>query len=624
MPLCYAKNHCQEDTIKIADTRDVARLEDVPLEKRLDGLQSTYDVILRAARNTPEKIALHFLRSGDTTEQAVDISYARLGSRVTQTANLFHDLGIGSCDVVSYILPNLPETHYVLWGAEAAGVVNPINPMLDLDHMAGIMNAAQSKILVIAESMPDMKIWQKIKNRVPTLKHIIQLGGRPADDSGTDVIYYEEIIDNYSGSQLDSGRLIRRDEVCSLFHTGGTTGTPKLARHSHYNEISSSVMTGLSMDLSSEDIGFCGLPMFHVNGPILTGLTCFMEGTTVVLATPEGYRSPDVIPNFWKIVEKYRVTFFSGVPTIYTSLLNVPIGDRDVSSLRMALCGAAPMPCDVIDKFEAVTGLVLVEGYGMTEGTCVSSCNPLGGERRVGSIGIRIPYQEMKTVILDEDGRYLRDCNTDEIGTVAVRGPNIFDGYLQEEANKEIWIAEGWYNSGDMGREDAQGYFWLTGRTKELIIRGGHNIDPAVIENALTPHEDVMAVAAVGKPDSYAGEVPVAYVVLHQGADCKTSELIDFARKHITERAAVPKEIYLIDALPLTAVGKIFKPDLKRDAIKREIINSLAEFNLKPNISVEADKTYGTVAKVSNVPEEKIADIKDILGQYAFHTIINN
>lgn len=620
--MAYFKENC----ITIRNTQDSARLERFPLDHRLEGLQSTYDLIRRTTDRMPDKTAFHFLETAGSNSQAHDISYRQLFSRITQTANLFHDLGLRSCDVVSYLLPNLPETHYVLWGGEAAGIANPINPLLDLDHIVGIMTAARSKILVIPGPLPENDIWLKIKNikdRVPSLEHIIQLNGTPEQGN----LCYEDIIDNYPTDRLVSGRVFERDDVCSLFHTGGTTGTPKLARHSHYNELANALMASLVIDITAEDVSLCGLPLFHVNGVIVTGLACFLAGASVVIATPGGFRTPDVIPNFWTIVEKYRVSFFSGVPTIYAALLQVSIGAADVSSLRTALCGAAPMPHDLITRFEAVTGLALMEGYGLTEGTCVSCCNPLDGERRVGSIGFPLPYQDMKTVILDEEGAYLRDCATDEIGTVVIRGPNVFDGYLQEEANEGVWLANDWFNTGDMGRVDDQGYFWLTGRIKELIIRGGHNIDPAVIENALTRHEGVQAVAAVGKPDSYAGEIPVAYVVLAEGATCDSAELIAFAKSHIAERAAVPKEIYLIPELPLTAVGKIFKPSLKQDAMKRATLDALANFDLPLNISVDPDKTYGTVLTIeieSSVSPSVIEEIRDIMAHYTFQTKIKN
>jgi len=586
---------------------------------------STYDVIKRAAETTPDKTAMIFLPQGTLDEAPVEISYGQLLARVTQTANLFYDLGLKTDDVVSFLLPNLPETHYILWGGEAAGIVNPLNPMLDVDHIVGIMKAAQTKILVTLGPLPGTDIFdkaQQVKDRVPSLIHVIQVGGETAPG----ILNYQAMIDGYNADRLDSHRVICRDDICSLFHTGGTTGTPKLAKHSHYNEICVNQMTALHVDLSADDVALCGLPLFHVNGAFVTGLLIFMLQATVVIATAAGYRTPAVMANFWKIVEKYQVSFFSGVPTIYGGLLQVPIGDADVSSLRMALCGGAPMPRDIIRRFEKATGIILLEGYGMTEGTCVSSCNPSFGERRVGSIGFRLPYQQMKAVILDDQGAYVRDCAPDEIGSIILKGPNMFSGYLQEDANRGIWTHDGWFNTGDMGRQDRQGYFWLTGRTKELIIRGGHNIDPAVIENALIKHDDVLEVAAVGKPDRKLGELPVAYVVLTAGSTATASDLLDFAGDNITERAAIPKEVFLLEALPLTAVGKIFKPDLKRDAIKRTIGTELAVFKLTANISVEPDPTYGTVATIeidSAVPDQRINDLKHLLNQYVFHTIIN-
>ena len=229
------------------------------------------------------------------------------------------------------------------------------------------------------------------------------------------------------------------------------------------------------------------------------------------------FRSEGVVANFWKIVEHWRINFFSGVPTLYTGLLQVPVGSADVSSLRYGLCGAAPLPVEVFRAFEAATGIRLLEGYGLTEGACVSSVNPPAGERRVGSIGIRLPHQEMKTVRLDAAGRHLGDCAAGEVGVIAISGPNVFEGYLAAEQNAGLWIDCGdgrrWLNTGDLGRFDEDGYFWLTGRQKELIIRGGHNIDPAAIEDPLHAHPDVMLVAALGRPDVYAGELPVAYEI---------------------------------------------------------------------------------------------------------------
>ncbi len=238
--------------------------------------------------------------------------------------------------------------------------------------------------------------------------------------------------------------------------------------------------------------------------------------------------------DFWEIVSRYRVSMFSGVPTLYAALMQTPVGDSDISSLRFAICGAAPMPAALIRAFEAKTGVKILEGYGLTEGACVSSVNPAAGERRAGSIGLPIPYQRMEAVVLDGEGRFQRMADVDEVGHIAISGPNVFKGYLDPRHNAGVWIdidGERWLNTGDLGRRDANGYFWLTGRKKELIIRGGHNIDPRTIEEALASHPGVAMAAAIGSPDAYAGEMPVAYVQPKPGATVTEQELLEHAAR---------------------------------------------------------------------------------------------
>ena len=259
------------------------------------------------------------------------------------------------------------------------------------------------------------------------------------------------------------------------------------------------------------------------------------------------------------------------------------------------------MPPELIRKFEDATGVKILEGYGLTEGTCVSSANPRDGDRRVGSIGLRIPYQQMKTVVLDEQGQYVRDCAVEEIGRLVIKGPNVFPGYKEEKANRGIWVADGWLDTGDLARRDAQGYFWLTGRQKDLIIRGGHNIDPSVIEGSMMKHPAVQLAAAVGKPDAHAGELPVVYVVLRPGQSATADELIAHAKSSIPERAAVPSEVLIREAMPVTAVGKLFKPELRFDAIRRVVesaLQSAGDGRLVFEVSVGPDPRHGTLARI--------------------------
>ena len=604
---------------------DVEAIESVPLEERIS-TSSTYELIKTGAQRNLDATALYFLLSGEAWETPIEVCHRDFVARVTQSANLFHDLGVGPSDVVTYVLPNLPQTHFALWGAEAAGVANPINPLLEPVQIRDIMVSAKTKILVALGEHPGSDIWSKIdaiRKEVPTLKATVRVMGSSDESQG--IYGYEELIDGYDAEQLDSGRRIEPREVCSLYHTGGTTGTPKLALRTHMNEMFSAVMCSMALDLSAESTMMCGLPLFHANAPLLTGLAPLSVGASIVLLTPTGYRDPGVIQNFFKIAERYGVDSFMTVPTVLSMLLDVPVEGLDLSRLRYAMCGAAPLSVQVFRAFEERTGLKLLEGYGLTEATVVSSCNPRDGERKVGSVGLRIPYQEMKTVILDDDGKYLRDCRTDEIGVIVMRGPNVFEGYAEEAHNKGVWVDGDWLNTGDMGRMDEDQYTWLTGRKKELIIRGGHNIDPAVVEEVLYRIDGVAEAAAVGQPDRHAGEVVVAFVTPKAGVKLEAEEIERYCRENITERAAIPKRVCIIDPMPVTAIGKIFKPALRHHAIRDVFaseLEALSDLVESIDVVVREEKIHGTTAYVTVEPaagvgESKIRERADaILGHY--------
>lgn len=601
----------------ITSLRDIELIEQVSLQQR--GMpDSTYELIRQSARRAPDAIAMTFLMQGTADEAPWQLSYGELLAQVTRTANAFHRLGVRPGKAVSFLLPNLPHTHFTLWGGEAAGIVNAINPLLDPEHIAELVRAADSEVLVTLAPFPGTDLWDKVaglRDELPGLKAIVtvdlanylpepQRSGLKAQRGALPegVLDFDELIAGCPADHLESGRVIAPDDIASYFHTGGTTGTPKLAPHSHRNEVAMAMILAYTINLGPDDVTLCGLPLFHVNGVMVTGLAPFFSGAQVLLATPQGYRNTALIQNFWTIIERYRVSFFSGVPTIYAGLLQVPSEGHDLSSLRYALCGAAPMPVELIRQFEAKTGLTLIEGYGLTEGTCGSCGNPSAGERRPGSIGLRMPYCEVAIKVLDEQGAFLRDARANEIGNVCLRGITVFKGYLQAGKNAGIWVDGDWFNTGDLGRMDADGYIWLTGRSKDLIIRGGHNIDPQMIEEALHGHPAVAMAAAVGKPDEKAGELPVVYVQLKPGQQASEAELLAHAADHVPERAAVPKDVWIIDALPVTAVGKTFKPTLRHDAIRRVFEQVLAP--LAPGLSVEvlADDRHGQLAHI-RVPD---------------------
>jgi len=599
---------------QIRTLADIEEIERVPLaERHLPS--STYVMIRQSALTSPDHPALVFFPDGEHYRESLQVTYRQLLGRIHQVANMLAELGVGPNDVVSLLLPNLPQTHFALWGAEAAGIVNPVNPLLEAGQIAAILRAARTKVLIALGPLPGSDIWEKvvtIRPQVPSLTTVIQVLGPARPEK--EWLSFETQLEQYQASRL-SGRTIASDDLAAYFHTGGTTGSPKLARHTHANEVFDAWAMTQMADTRPEDVVLCGLPLFHVNAVHVTGLAPLSIGASIVLLGPEGYRDPGVIKHFWKIVEHYHATSFSGVPTLYSNLLRVPV-DADIHSLNMAVCGAAPMPAEVYTTFEQRTGMRILEGYGLTEATCASSMNPRYGERRVGSIGLRYPYQAMKAVVLDQQGRYLRDCQPDETGTLVVKGPNVFAGYVQEEQNTGLWVADGWLNTGDLARQDKDGYFWLSGRSKDLIIRGGHNLDPAVIEEALYTHPAVALAAAVGKPDAYAGELPVAYVVLKAGATATEKALLDYAQKTVKERAAIPKSIVILDQMPLTAVGKIFKPPLRCDAVRRvytEALSAILPAHLSLEVQVEPNQQHGMLATLvlSGVPEDQRAHVHE-------------
>ncbi|WP_223486991.1 acyl-CoA synthetase [Pseudomonas sp. A-RE-19] len=620
---------------------DIESLEQVPLSER--GLAcSTYEALRDAARCSPQAPALSFFADAADFTRTYKWNYSQLFADITRAANAFHDLGIKPGEVLAFILPNLPETHFTIWGGEAAGIVMAINPMLEAKQMVGLLNAAKASVVVTLAPTAGSDLWPKLASQLdqlPGVKSVVWVSMEPYVAEpvrgalkaaalkerdvhrGIAIHDWQSLMSTQPHTHLKSGRQIRRDECSSYICTGGTTGLPKIAARSHGSEVFNAWAVAAHLQpRTAGQVIFCGLPLFHVNGQMVTGLMPWTQGDHVILGTPNGYRGEGVIPRFWEMVEHFGINLFSGVPTVYAALLQNEWQGRDLSSLRFAMCGAAPMPAELFREFERRTGVKILEGYGLTEGACASSVNPPHGERRIGSIGIRIAYQGMRAVVLDDAGEYLRDADVDEIGLITISGPNLFEGYLEERHNQGLWIdidGQRWLNTGDLGRQDGQGYFWLTGRKKELIIRGGHNIDPKQIEEALQVHPAVALVAAIGSPDAYSGEVPVAYVQLCPGQACNAEELEAFAHLNISERAAVPKRIEILEALPLTAVGKIFKPALQQREIAKVVQQEVERLGLS-DIAVEVvqDNRRGHVACIRAGTGQEV--LAPLLGRYSF------
>ena len=409
----------------------------------------------------------------------------------------------------------------------------------------------------------------------------------------------------------------KADRIAAYFHTGGTTGMPKVAQHTYSGMIYNGWL-GEKLLFDEKDVLICPLPLFHVFAVHVVLMSVIASGSHVVFPTPSGYRGEGVFDNFWKLIERYKVSFVIIVPTAISALMQRPI-DADVSSLRIAFSGSAPLPVELYNRFEKATGVNLIEGYGLTEATCLVSINPVDGEKKVGSVGLPFPYTDVRILNCADDGSVLNECEIDVVGEICVSNPGVLAGKTYTEAPKNVGLFadEKYLRTGDLGRLDADGYLWITGRAKDLIIRGGHNIDPAEIEEALAGHPAIGFAGAIGQPDSFAGELPCVYVELVEGADTSVEELMAYAKKHVHERAAIPKYLEIMDELPKTAVGKVFKPELRKMAITRVYNAALSGAGHDAEvIRVVDSKKRGLVAQISKHGDVDEEAVMHLLGEF--------
>ena len=586
----------------LASAADVTAFEEVPYLERI-AAASTFDAIKLGAAHNADASAIQFLPNASPEDTPTVITYGQLVARVTQAANMFHALGVGASDVVSFLLPLLPQSFFTLFGAEATGIANPVNPLLEAHQIAEILEAAGTKVLVALGPTEGSDIWNKIvkvRGQLKQLKAIVQVNG--SDDEANAIYSFDALISKQPADRLVSGRQIAASDVAAYFHTGGTTGTPKLVRQTHANQVYQAWACNLMLKSSPGRNLLFGMPLYHVGGALTQTLATFSSGCCLVVLSPAGWRNPAALRNVWSLVERYRPEIFSSVPTILAASLTVPIGNADISCLRYAGGGGSAIPVAVGKALQEKLNIPVVEVYGMTETASVHTLAYLDRPIRLGSVGHPVPYSRVRVVKIDADGRYQRDCASNEIGVVAMAGPGVFSGYLNDAHNKGAFVEPGWVNSGDLGRLDEDGYLWITGRAKDTVIRGGHNIDPAPIEEVFFQHPAVGLAAVVGQPDAYAGELPLAYIQLKAGAQVAPGELEAWVRERTPERAAVPVQIVLIDPMPVTGVGKVFKPQLRWNAAQRVFTQSLApliEQGIRCEVSVGAHDTYGSLATVT-------------------------
>ena len=335
------------------------------------------------------------------------------------------------------------------------------------------------------------------------------------------------------------------------------------------------------------------LPLYHTSGALQAGIVPLFNGTRLVIPSSRGFRDPKVIPNYWRFVRRYSITIGAGVPTVLAALTAIE-PDGPITSFKRIVVGGAPLSRATIGRIAEMTnGAEIIEGWGMTETCGFSVMNP-HGRTKVGSVGVPFDGVEMQIRKFGADDDVGQRCSVDETGELVVRGDIVINSYFL--ARRGSHTRDGWLRTGDLGRIDADGYLWITGRLKDIIIRSGHNIDPATIEEPAYQHPAVQLAAAIGRPDKYAGELPVLYVQLKQGASLAAEELEAFVRERIVERAAAPKAVHIVPEIPLSGPGKISKLMIRRAAtvaVFQEEIDRLPLAAHRISVRMEEDSLTG-------------------------------
>jgi fatty-acyl-CoA synthase len=597
----------------IRNLADIEAIEKTPLEKQIFSWDVN-DWVRRGLDLDPAKVALEYFETPDPESTPQRVTYADLKGQSTRAANLFHSLGVGKDDAVIALMPTLPELYVTIVGGMAAGVICCLNWMLKPPQVLELIRASRAKVVVVQGPTPGYEIWENFRTIADQLgKDVTVLtvpgpGGSRIDESD-----FARRLATQPGDKLTFERNAAPSDIVAYIHSGGTTDSPKLVKITHRGLSYKIWVSNMIMAHQAEDVIFADYPIFHVAGFYNRCASALSDGMCIVIPTALGARNKEFIARYWRFVERTGVTVLAGVPTTLSVLAKNPPQGENISSLRPYMpTGSTGMPIEVSHEIERITGVRCLLTYGATEYTANVSQAPRDGDPRYGSAGLRIPYTQIRIAKLDEQGKVERNCATDEIGTVLIKGPGVTPGYVDERFNQGLFSSDGWFVSGDLGRLDKDGYLWLTGRVKDVIIRGGHNIDAGLIEDVLRRHPAVLLCAAVAKPDAYAGELPAAYVQLVKGKMATPDELKAFVRGEITERAGTPDEIFIVDPLPLTDIGKPNKAALRHDAAMRTfttVLDKLVGSSAGIGVEVKQDPTHGTLAiiNVESKPDEREA-----------------
>jgi long-chain acyl-CoA synthetase len=529
-----------------------------------------YSLLERSVREHPDSVALEFL--------GFEMSYRALGEAVDNLAASLAQLGVGKGDRVAIMLPNCPQMVMSFFAVnKAGGVIVNVNPLYTARELRQQLKDAGAETLILLdkffpvyrEAATDMPVERVIvtgvQDYLPFPKNLLYPLLARAKREWTSVardahIHPFKPLAGAPALEVKAPDVkapeVKAEDLALLQYTGGTTGAPKGAMLSNRNIVANVLMIR-AWNSDYKDAGETALlviPFFHVYG-MAVGMGLAVQSAAKMVLLPR-FETKAVL----EAIQKHKPTVFPGVPTMYVALNNYPeVTKYDLTSIRTCISGAAALPREVKERFEALTGAQLVEGYGLTEASPVTHTNPLKGRQVTGSIGVPLPSVEAKVV--DEEGV---EVAHGEVGELLVKGPNVMMGYWQRPEETAAAFKDGWLYTGDMAARDEEGYFYIRDRKKDLIICGGFNVYPREVEEVLYMHSSVQEAAVIGVPDAYRGETVKAFVVLKQGHEADAAAIIAFCEENLAAYK-VPKSIEFRDALPKTLIGKILRRKLAEE-----------------------------------------------------------
>ena len=502
------------------------------------------------------------------------INYRELNELTDRFANALEDLGVRKGDKVALLLPNLPQFIIAYYGALKAGAaVTPLSPMYKEREAEFQLNDAEAETIVALDILYEVihkirggtklrnAILTNVKDFLPGMKKLIgplvkkELRRR----SYPDTLDLVQLINTHP-ARPPSVEISPRQDVAVLQYTGGTTGIPKGAMISHYNLVSNAMQAASWLPVQEgREVLISAIPLFHIYGMTVAMNVAIYSANTMIL-----FPNPREIEKILKSISDYKATLFPGVPTMYVACINHPdVRKYDLTSVKKCISGAAPLPVAVMNTFNELTHGDLVEGYGLTEASPITHCNPLDSKEKVkpGTIGIPFPDTEVKVVDLETG---TKDLKTGEVGEMVVRGPQVMLGYWKNPEETKTALRSGWLYTGDIAKMDEEGYFTIVDRKKDMIDRAGYKVWPREVEEVLYEHPAIKEAAVIGIPDARTGEAVKAFVVLKEGQTATEDDIRGFCKERIASYK-VPSVVEFTAELPKTMVGKVLRRALRKE-----------------------------------------------------------